>query len=137
MQSENKIEEGALLATLEAKLKEVLPLQEIDIEEQKKLFAEWENQRKLALEKQNKELEKEKRLKVIEEKKEYLFWKEKLLFFFENENKNLDELKKVEEYLQELESSKTVEDTYIVPEIEKKSNERSSIYKKLANVKKI
>lgn len=137
MQSENQIEEGSLLTSLEAKLEAVLPLQERDIEEQKKLFAEWETQRKLALDKQNAELDKDRRLKAIEEKKEYLFWKEKLLFFFENENRNLDEVKKVEEYLQEVESSKTVEDTYVVPEIIRKPTEKSSIYKKLANVKKV
>ena len=115
----------------------MLPLQEKDIKEQKKLFSEWENLRKLALDKQNTELEKERRLKAIEEKKEYLLWKEKLLFFFENENKNLEELRKVEEYKKELESSKTVEDAYIVPEIVKKAPEKPSIYKKLAKVKKI
>lgn len=137
MQSEQNIEEGGLFESLEAKLQEVLPLQKKDIEEQKKLFSEWENLRKQAVIKQNTELEKERRLKAIEEKKEYLFWKEKLLFFFENENKNLEEFRKVEEYKQLLESSKTVEDAYIVPEIVKKAVEKPSIYKKLAKVKKL
>lgn len=137
MKSEGKIQDESLTSSLESHLKDVLKNERDDIEAQKKLFSQWESERKLAYDKQNIELDKEKRLKVIEEKKEYLYWKEKLLFFFENEDENVDEFKEVQEYIASIKRQTKAEDSYMPPEMIKKAPERLTKYKKLARVKKI
>ncbi|GFS71041.1 28S ribosomal protein S27 [Nephila pilipes] len=137
MKSEGKIQNESMMVLLESCLKDVLQHEKDDVEAQKILFTLWENERKLAYDKQNVELDKERRLKVIEEKKEYLFWKEKLLFFFENEDENLEELKKVKELVASLKGEAKIEDTYMPPEMVKKTPERLTKYKRLARVKKL
>lgn len=137
MQENNLVKPGELENHLNAKISEFPNLERDDIKRQEELFGLWENERQLALYKQNLELDKQRRIEEIAKKKEYLFWKEKLLFFFENEDFILEDFKKAEEVAALVKSQKTEDEKYIVPQMVKKIPQKLTQYDKAIRVKKL
>ena len=137
MEKNNQVKQGDFESHLNSKIDDLPALEKNDIKKQEELFKLYEKIRELALHKQNLELDKERRLEEIEKKKEYLFWKEKELFFFEKEDWILEEFKKAEEITKQVKAQKSVDETYVVPEISKLPTPKLSKYEKLIKVKKI
>ncbi|KAJ1528417.1 hypothetical protein ONE63_006831 [Megalurothrips usitatus] len=121
-----------LLAEMASLVQEAVKLHEgAEIEEQKKLYSIWEEERVAKLRAVQEEFRKQEALKRIEEQKRELAEKEKEIFFFENEDKLDLMIESKEEALanitaekSEVKEDKSLKDAnYIPPEVFKRQKQ--------------
>jgi small subunit ribosomal protein S27 len=92
------------------------------VEEQCKVYKEWETQKQRLLQEQLEELTRQQRLAKVQVEKEALLKREEILFFFDNEEKyELDiEKKRVfyrRRYFGKRKKPRVADDNYIPPEV--------------------
>lgn len=126
LENSDSLATDELLKVTEDKMKEIIKENETKtIENQIKVYEEWENQRRELVNEHIEQMKREKTLAEITAVKEEIKGKEKELFFFENEDKwdIMIESKKIpypKKWLGK-KKKKRVEDTeYVPPEIEKR-----------------